>query len=125
MLQRGEAVPHFQVTTTGGDAVNYVEIWQRRNLILVTLPRVDTPMTARYISDVKPRRPDFAQHGAALVMTRDLVVGVPAPGVLIADRWGEIVHIVCGRGPLPSASDLVDWMEYAQRRCPECEGESK
>jgi hypothetical protein len=35
-----------------------------------------------------------------------------------------VVHVASGPD-LPSVSDLIAWVEYVQRRCPECEGESK
>jgi hypothetical protein len=55
------------------------------------------------------------------------VPGVQAPGALIADRWGEIIHItaVAESAQSPAAEDLLGWLEYVQNRCPECEGEVK
>ena len=37
MLDRGDAVPHFEVRTVGGDVFGYSTIWQQKNLVLITL----------------------------------------------------------------------------------------
>lgn len=127
MLQRGDLVPHFAVSTIDGAAVDYLTIWQRRSLVLIALPASASVDVKRYASAVSQQVPVLAQHDATCVITRDPVPGLSAPGVLVADRWGEIVHIVSGveARDLPGAPDLIDWVEYVQRRCPECEGESK
>lgn len=41
MLQRGDLVPHFDVTDVHGKAVAYSRLWQRQNLVLVLLPASD------------------------------------------------------------------------------------
>jgi hypothetical protein len=120
------AVPFFELVTVDGDAVSYSTIWQRRSLVLVTLPPLraaDDPIAARFLD----RRQDFAAHDAALVVTCDPVPGLPAPGILVADRWGEIAHVAAAQdaADLPPVSDALEWLEYLQRRCPECEGEAK
>jgi hypothetical protein len=55
-------------------------------------------------------------------MTRDPVPGGPMPGVLIADRWGEVAHIERG---LPAVSTLMEWLDDLVNHCPECEGEAR
>ena len=61
------------------------------------------------------------------MITRDTVSGIPSPAVIVADRWGEIVHIAAGSqaGELPQAHELVEWVTYVQHQCPECEGEAR
>ena len=49
MLQRGDSVPVFEVTTVDGEPFSYSSIWQRKNLLLLTLPPRDC---AAYINDV-------------------------------------------------------------------------
>jgi len=124
-LQRGDQVPHFQVKTLAGDVFSYSTIWQRRNLVLVTLPGAGRE--SGYPSTLAARGRDFDERNAACVMTRDRVPGVPTPGAAVADRWGEIVYVVAATdvGELPPPSELLDWLEYVERRCPECEGEAK
>jgi hypothetical protein len=124
-LQRGDQVPHFEVKTLAGDVFSYSTIWQRRNLVLITLP--DAGRDGGYPSALAARARDFEEHNAACVITRDRVPAVPAPGAIVADRWGEVVHVVAAAdaGELPAASELLDWLEYLERRCPECEGEAK
>jgi trans-aconitate methyltransferase len=124
-LQRGDAVPHWHLTTHDGRALSYVSIWQHRNLVLVTIaPAADANS---YAAVLTARQAEFDSRHAECVITRDHLSGLPVPGALVADRWGEIVHVwTCsGVDDLPSADQLLDWLDYVVHRCPECEGESK
>lgn len=125
MLQRGDTVPHFAVTVIDGRPFSYSTIWQHRSLVLVTLPNSDPD--AGYASELSAAAPGFTARGAECVITRDPVPGLPAPGVLVADRWGEIAHVetAAGVAELPPAGELLDWVEHLQERCPECEGEAR
>ena len=125
MLERGELVPHFNVTTITGGSFSYSTIWQHKNLALIALPADSTgPTIEAYAAELQTRRGDFDQLHAEYVITRDAVAGMPVPGVLVADRWGEIVHVAsCDVDDLPPVHDLLDWIDYAQRQCPECQGE--
>ena len=123
MLQPGEQVPHFEVTAVDGQRFSYEMAWQRRHLVLVILP----PESDGFEAGVMRRASEFAALDTACVLTREHVEGVPVPGVLIADRWGEIAHISAATqiSNLPSADDLLAWAEHLQQRCPECEGEAR
>ena len=124
-LQRGDAVPHCHVATHDGHTFSYGSIWQHRNLVLVHLPAsVDA---AAYISGLAGRHVDFHDRNCTWIVTRDDLEGLPAPAALIADRWGEIVQVwtVAGIAGLPSADELLEWADYIETRCPECEGEAK
>src|SRR5690349_19325037 len=90
-LQRGDQVPHFEVTDLSGCVFHYSSIWQHRNLVLIALPG-SNPDT--YTNDLVVRAPQFRDLNSVCVMTQSAVTGLPAPGALVADRWGEIVHIV-------------------------------
>jgi hypothetical protein len=127
MLGRGEAVPHFRVTTMDGRTVDYSSMWQRRNLVLVTLSEADAAPAETYASALTAGRADVQRHETDLVVTRDAVVGCPSPGVVIADRWGEIVHVAGGAdvAALPRLPDNIDWVAHLQTRCPESEGEAR
>lgn len=125
MLQRGELIPHFEVTTLGGERINYTTLWQRRNLVLVMLPAADSGASRKYVSELSDRIPQFSAQNTACVMTREQVPGIPYPGALVADKWGEIIYVRAASdvADLPSAEDLSDWIKYVENRCPECEGE--
>jgi hypothetical protein len=127
MLERGDLVPHFDVTTLEGDVVNYSTIWQQRILVLVTLPASESDASSFYVSQLTAHRPAFSQDDLECVITQDCVTGVPTPGVLVADRWGEIIHMVAASDVtgLPPPAELLDWVEYVRRQCPECQGEAK
>lgn len=127
MLQRGDLVPHFTVKTLHGHEFSYSTIWQRRNLVLVTLPVMDSKSARSYVTELAARNADFSSSEADCVITADPIQAIPSPGVVVADRWGEVVHIVAKSDvrDLPGPEELLDWLRYMQYRCPECEGESR
>ncbi|CAN5694282.1 hypothetical protein BH24ACI4_BH24ACI4_28980 [soil metagenome] len=127
-VQQGDPVPHFHVTTLEGQAVAYSTVWQHRILVLVTLPVPDPDGSfRRYASRLTARAGSLAGADAACVITQDAVPGVPCPGVVIADPWGEIIHVAGGShaAALPLPDEVMDWIDYIQRQCPECQGEAK
>lgn len=127
MLQRGDLIPHFEVTTLDGDRINYATVWQRRNLVLVTLPTADSDASRKYVSELSDRISQFRAQNTTCVMTREPVPGVPHPGALVADKWGEVMFVRAASevADLPPAEELSDWIKYVETRCPECEGEAK
>ena len=125
-LQRGDLVPHFSVTTVQGSRFEYSTIWQNRNLVLITLPASDAA-SEEYGRQFGAELGSFRQHNTECVVTRDVVRGIASPSVVVADQWGEIVHVASAAdiAGLPSLSELFDWMAYLERQCPECQGETK
>jgi hypothetical protein len=120
VLQPHDLVPHFDVRTISGDAFSYRSIWQRNNLVLLVLD--DETAAGSYAAEISAHTRAFEDRESLCVMTRDQVPGVPVPGVLIADRWGEIAHIDRG---VPVVSALLEWLDHLEHRCPECEGEAR
>jgi hypothetical protein len=127
MLVQGDLVPHVELQTIDGRRFRYSDIWQQRNLVLVTIPGGHSASADRYASDLTARAGELAEQQTDCVITRNGVPGLPAPGVLVADRWGEIVYVSSAgdAADLPPAGELVDWIAHVQTRCPECEGEAK
>jgi peroxiredoxin len=122
-LRIGDLVPHFEARAIDATLVRYREIWQRRNLVLVSLPPSGYD---EYFETIRSRAHEFDERDTELVITRDEIAGLPTPSVIVADRWGEIVHVQCGReAPLPSADALLEWVAHVQHKCPECEGETR
>jgi hypothetical protein len=123
-LRRGDLLPHFTVRTLAGDVVDYrTSMWQRRTLALVMLGEIepDADLSTR----VEALNALTADDNVCVV-TRDAIDGAPSPGIIVADRWGEIVHVgvassVCD---LPTVAELAEWLEHLAQRCPECEGET-
>lgn len=128
MLQRGDLLPHFEVNTVDGAAVAYSTIWQQRNIVLVALhgSASDEPFRT-YISRLLGLRQELRRSNTECVITTDNVAGISAPGVVVADEWGEIVYVASGStvAELPGPADLLEWVRYIENRCPECEGEAK
>jgi hypothetical protein len=128
MLRPRDLIPHFEVTNLQGETVVYSTIWQRRNLVLVTLPASAPDGAFRsYVSEIAAEVRALIRHDTECVITRDTVIGIPCPGVVIADRWGEIVHVASGSqvADLPHPREVVEWVTYVQHQCPECQGEVK
>jgi hypothetical protein len=127
MVQRGDSVPHFEAATIGGEPFSYSTIWQRRNLVLIALPPEESEASRTYISQIAARKSEFIAREAECVVTTDRVPGVQSPAVVVADRWGEIVHAAATShvDELTSPQELVDWVDYLDKRCPECEGEAR
>ena len=128
MLQRGDQVPHFTLSTLAGQRVHYSEIWQRRTLLLICLPAESTASpSGRYVSELAARAAEIAEQDAESVVTCETVTGAPCPGVVIADRWGEI-YFVAGSSHvegLPSVDELLAWLRHIRNECPECQGEAR
>lgn len=126
MLQPHDLLPHFEVADLGGRRVRYSSIWQRKNLVLVMLPDSDPP-SRNYADRLITRLRDLNDDDTEWIVTRDPVEGLPCPGVVVADRWGEIAHVVHSSQveDLPPPDELIEWVRYLQYRCPECEGEAK
>ena len=127
MLQTGDLVPHFTVTTSSGENFDYSDIWQRKNLVLVLLPHAESPSSTKFVNQLTAQMSDLTGDDGACVITRDRVSGVPSPGIVVADRWGEIHHLAGGKtvDDLPRPDDLIEWLRYVQHQCPECEGEAR
>lgn len=127
MLQTGDLVPHFTVTSFSGESFDYSDIWQRKNLVLVSLPQTESAAITRFVDQLTARMSDLTGDDSACVITQTSVSGVPSPGIVVADRWGEIHHLAGGKtvDDLPGPDDVIEWLRYVQRQCPECEGEAR
>lgn len=130
-LERGGQVPHVSVRGLDGTTITYRDIWQRKNLVLVSfLPEReggDERGEASYLAALQARDQVFREHEAEVVITRDPVAGLPAPAVLIADRWGEIAAVQTSgeAASLLSVDEILEWLHFIARACPECEAEAK
>ena len=123
-LRPGDQVPHFDVRDAGGTRVSYGSIWQRKHLVLAVLP---AGTAARYASELTQAIQSDSGGDVEVVVTSDEVDGVERPGVLVADRWGEVMFAAGGDrvSALPAPGEIADWVRYVRVKCPECEGESR
>jgi len=115
-LQRGDSVPHLEIGTLDGGTFTYREIWQHKNLVLVALPEASGD---GYASDLARHAADFRDVNSVSIVTRDRIPGLAAPGVVVADRWGEIVYVATPEqiSGLPAVADLIEWLQFVRRRC--------
>ncbi len=126
MWMRGDQVRHFDVTCVDGTRAEYVAFWQRQHLLLVSLPDATALDAVAFLSALAERTADIDAYDVRTIVTTERIDGVPHPGVVVADRWGEI-KLVAGAtsvAELPSAGELVEWVRFVQCACPECEGEA-
>ena len=115
VLNRGDLVPHFEVTTTGGACVRYADHWQRRNLLLIALPASGAE---DYIRSLERQMPELTAHDTVCVITRDSIRGIDALGVVVADKWGEIHHVAHAKSAadLPGPEELIEWLRWVNTR---------
>ncbi len=126
-IRAHDLMPMFTATSSAdGTLVRYDDIWQRKNLLLVSLPD-DDPTAAAYATSLGVLDPDLAVYDAALLVTTTRVEGIPSPGVLVADRWGEVYYVQEANraAGLPSPEELIDWLRFVRNECPECQGETR
>lgn len=126
-IRAHDPMPMFTASTIAdGRVVRYGDIWQRKNLLLVSLP-VDDPTAAAYRASLSVIESDLDAYDAALVVTTTPIEGIPSPGVTVADRWGEVyyVHDAERASSLPTPAELIDWLRFVRNECPECQGETR
>jgi hypothetical protein len=124
VLHRRDLFPHIQIRLIDGGTFRYTMIWQRKHLVLVVIGT--SQADADYASALTGRGSEFSNRETECVVTHDAVTGLPTPSVVIADRWGEVIHIAepASSAELPSVDELIGWVDYVRQRCPECEGEA-
>ena len=127
LMSVGDLLPHFEATTVTGERFLYSRVWQRKNLLLVVLTPDDEGAGVAYDAQLRDQIVPLCAADTVCLVTLDRVPGLPSRAVAIADRWGEIAHVAAidDASTLPPPADLLEWVSYVQRRCPECEGETK
>jgi hypothetical protein len=125
MLDKGDHVPRFEIVTIDDIPVNYADLWQKKNLALVCLDDDDSADAQGYIRQLREALPALAVHDAVVVVTTNLVEGIPLPGCAVADRWGELQWIISSDrvADLPSPREIAAWLQFVEIQCPEGDGE--
>ena len=116
VLRRGDQVPHFEVSTADGRAIRYTDIWQSKNLVFVSADSAAT----QYLNRLQARADDFTAADTVLVVSSDKVPGLPSPGAVVADKWGEIAYVFDRHRTTPTADELLEWVNFVRMKCPEC-----
>jgi hypothetical protein len=122
-LTRGSLLPHFQAATLEGGTLRYADLWQKSNLVLLVLPRGAAAEGLAYLSDLRERLAAAGAGDTAAAAVHGPVEGLPDPAVILSDRWGEVIDIQPigdGAANWPAPGDVVDWVDFIRRRCPEC-----
>jgi hypothetical protein len=122
-----DLLPMFTVTNAvDGALIRYQDVWQRRNLVLVVVPDND-PTRAGYVTPLIEAAPTLRANDTAVIVTSNTIPGIPSPGVVVADRWGEIYYVTSAEraADLPRPDELAEWLRYVRSECPECQGETR
>ena len=125
-LGRGDLLPHLQLPCPDGSVWDYgATTWQRNNLLLLSLPSQTDVADVMYVDQLLKHAAVWMRSETTCVLTREPIDGMPTPGLLIADRWGEIYVVadapqVC---ELPGAAEVAEWLRFLEHQCPECQGE--
>jgi hypothetical protein len=120
-------MPMFTVTNrVDGTSVEYQQVWQRKTLLLVSVSPED-PTVDAYLESLLSHAPALRELTTALIVTDDAVPGIPQPGVVVADRWGEVYYLkeAADTAALPGPDELIEWLRFVQNECPECQGETR
>ena len=125
MLHSGDHVPHVSFRTIDAGTINYADLWQHRNLIVVSIPAEPafTDYAARLEQALRQRLP----ADTSLVISHDALPDLPAPAILVADKWGEIhyAHAASTLAEMLDSEAVLEWLTYVRVQCPECQGETK
>lgn len=130
-FERGSQMPHVELRRLDGTTFSYRSVWQRRNFVLVSLPAEtgcgEKRADAAYVDAIRAHDEAIREYDTEVVVTRDAVPGLPAPAVVIADRWGEIIAVSWSDrvATLLPIAEIVEWLRFVAQACPECEGEAK
>lgn len=123
MWSEGDRLPNVEAHTLDGRAVHTGEFGQRQAVALIVIgPREAAVSPWRnWLDDLGALRPEFASLETVVAVSHDLVEGCEFPTALVADRWGEIMHlrrlVVAGDRVEPSPADIVEWARNVHYRC--------
>ena len=125
MLNPGDHIPHVSFRTIDDHIVTYADLWQQKNLILVSLP-TDSAFHDYAVGLDRDLRP-ILPADTSLVISHDALPDLPAPAILVADKWGEVhyAHAASHVTELPDPDAVLEWLTYVRVQCPECQGEAK
>jgi len=125
-IRAHDQLPMFTASIGDGTLVDYEDIWQRKNLLLVSLP-IDDPTAAAYATAMSLIEPRVPEYDSAAIITTTQIEGMPSPGVVVADRWGEVYYVQAAdrASELPAPDELLEWLRFVQIQCPECQGETQ
>lgn len=118
MLRRGDQLPDFEAPTVDGAHFRYADVWQHRNLVLITTG-LSSPSVVAYLSDLRDRVAALKPDNSTVVAVQN-VQALPASSLIVGDRWGEIVFIAALSDDVarwPSSDDVLEWLEMVRQRC--------
>ena len=96
----------------------------RAATVIVVLHDRECEACAAYVAKLSEQAEEIGEWDGRVKYVRD--VDEHAPGVIIADQWGEIA-VVGHAGEahrFMAPAEVITWLQYLAMKCPECEGEA-
>jgi hypothetical protein len=123
VLHPGDLIPRFEGATVDGREVRYEQLWQHRNVVLFVLSADLRVSASSYIRALEAGLAELKPSDTSLVVSDHTIDRLPLNSVVIADRWGEIVHteqLAVDPAAWPSSDDILEWVNFIRVTCPEC-----
>ncbi|HET8522807.1 MAG TPA: redoxin domain-containing protein [Thermomicrobiales bacterium] len=137
----GKMLRPFAGQTTDGQTIRSQSYRQRSNLVLLFHHGRDCAPCQAMLADIGAHIDEIQDQATAVLaigpdgearpfpMLTDpsgeiaKQQGLAAPAVVIVDRFGEIWAAWEGGADhhLPHADDVIEWLEFLEVQCPECE----
>lgn len=141
--RRGQTFPGMELPDRSGRTVRISDYRGRRNLVIAFLGKVQ-PGELALLRELAQRHDDFRREEAevlAVVAVGEIHQPLPFPllldqdrdahrragageetAIYVTDRWAEILVELrpASTGKFPRAGDLLEWVDFANRQCPEC-----
>jgi peroxiredoxin len=145
---RGQILRDYALLGAKGEPVQLTDFRGRWNLVLILLPQEPDTTQAHLLSTLRRKSEQVREFETrVLVVTRpehlptvvnlagDFLVlsdqdgrtmaelgSVGAPVIYILDKLREVVHRFDAEKhvALPTAEEILGWMEFTSRQCPEC-----
>jgi hypothetical protein len=92
--------------------------------VVVVLHGPDCEACAAYVAKLAEQAEDIGASDGRVKYVRAALED--APGVAIADQWGEIAvaELAGAAHRFMEPAEVITWLQYLAMKCPECEGEA-
>lgn len=111
----------IEAVALDGRRVQVSDFRGRRNLVLV----FEGESTAPPIAALRQAGDELREEETVVLVVPSTdarsrgLYGVHGAALFISDRYGEIFFATDGGQPLPSVSDILDWLRFINSQCPE------
>lgn len=94
----------------------------RGPVVVIAIHSTSCAECRSFIDDLSGHADSMADWNARLMVSEDTRnLPVRAPGVMIADEWGEVFFEKTADHQFLPVADVLDWVRFIAIQCPECE----